>query len=122
VKSPAPFDGVAKQEERNALVSPRQAATLTPKAKRVTLRDGRHSGLRVLIVSPGLKASTMAKDEWRALCPKCLKTIEEPQYPAKKFSTHLNGRALRHAAEDRGMDHFVIVGAGAPGLGLAGPP
>jgi len=86
----------------------------------VTLRDGACLEYDSLIVSTGSKTSYYGKDEWRPYAPS-LKTVEEATIIRHKILYAFEW-AERSAteAEAREWLTFVIVGAGATGLELAG--
>jgi NADH:ubiquinone reductase (H+-translocating) len=115
----APLRGVVSKH-KNTEVLLGEAADIDPDAKRVTLRDGACFDYDSLIVATGSKTSYYGKEEWRHYAPS-LKTVEE--------ATTIRHRILyafewaeRSAteAEAREWLTFVIVGAGATGLELAG--
>src|SRR5713101_7135842 len=115
----APLRGVLSKQ-KNALVLLGEAADIDPDAKRVTLRDGASLEYDSLIVATGSKTSYYGKDEWRESAPS-LKTIEEATVIRHKILYAFEW-AERSAteAEAREWLTFVIVGAGATGLELAG--
>src|SRR5258708_13747549 len=89
-------------------------------AKRVKLRDGGSFDYDSLIASTGSKTSYYGNDAWREYAPS-LKTIEEATAIRHKL-LYAFERAERCASETdvREWLTFVIVGAGATGLELAG--
>ena len=97
-----------------------EAADIDPNAKRVTLRDGATLGYDSLIVATGSKTSYYGKEAWREYAPS-LKTVEEATAIRHKILYAFEW-AERSAteAEAREWLTFVIVGAGATGLELAG--
>jgi NADH dehydrogenase len=115
----APLRGVLSKQ-KNALVLLGEAADIDPDAKRVMLRDGASLDYDSLIVATGSKSSYYGKDEWREYAPS-LKTIEEATAIRHKILYAFEW-AERSAteAEAREWLTFVIVGAGATGLELAG--
>jgi len=115
----APLRGVLSKQ-KNALVLLGEAADIDPDAKRVKLRDGASLDYDSLIVATGSKTSYYGKDEWREYAPS-LKTIEEATAIRHKILYAFEW-AERSAtkAEAREWLTFVIVGAGATGLELAG--
>jgi NADH dehydrogenase len=115
----APLRGVLSKQ-KNALVLLGEAADIDPDAKQVRLRDGAAFDYDSLIVATGSKTSYYGKDEWREFAPS-LKTIEEATAIRHKI-LYAFERAERSVtdAEEREWLTFVIVGAGATGLELAG--
>jgi NADH:ubiquinone reductase (H+-translocating) len=115
----APLRGVLSRQ-KNALVLLGEAADIDPNAKQVKLRDGAAFAYDSLIVATGSKTSYYGKDEWREFAPS-LKTIEEATAIRHKILYAFEW-AERSAteAEAREWLTFVIVGAGATGLELAG--
>jgi NADH dehydrogenase len=115
----APIRGVLSKQ-KNTLVLLGEAADINPVAKRVTLLDGACLDYDSLIVATGSKTSYYGKDEWRPYAPS-LKTVEEATVIRHKILYAFEW-AERSAteAEVREWLTFVIVGAGATGLELAG--
>jgi NADH dehydrogenase len=115
----APIRGVLNKQ-KNAEVLLGEAADIDPDAKRVTLRDGGCFDYDSLIVATGSKTSYYGKEEWRQNAPS-LKTVEEATAIRHKILYAFEW-AERSAteAEAREWLTFVIVGAGATGLELAG--
>ena len=115
----APLRGVLSKQ-KNALVLMGEALDIEPDAKRVKLCDGDSFDYDSLIVSTGSKTSYYGNDAWREYAPS-LKTIEEATAIRHKL-LYAFERAERCAAETdvREWLTFVIVGAGATGLELAG--
>jgi len=115
----APLRGVLSQQ-KNTLVLLGNALDINPDAKRVKLRDGACFDYDSLIVATGSKTSYYGKDEWREYAPS-LKTVEEATAIRHKI-LYAFERAERSAteAEAREWLTFVIVGAGATGMELAG--
>jgi NADH dehydrogenase len=86
----------------------------------VTLRDRACLDYDSLIVGTGSKTSYYGKDEWREYAPS-LKTIEEATVIRHKILYAFEwAERCGHPAEAREWLTFVIVGAGATGLELAG--
>ena len=115
----APIRGVLNKQ-KNAEVLLGEAADIDPDAKRVTLRDGGCFDYDSLIVATGSKTSYYGKEEWRQNAPS-LKTVEEATTIRHKilYAFEWAERAATEA-EAREWLTFVIVGAGATGLELAG--
>ena len=115
----APLRGVLSKH-KNTEVLLGEAAEIDPDAKRVTLRDGACFDYDTLVVATGSKTSYYGNEEWRQSAPS-LKTIEEATAIRHKILYAFEW-AERSAteAEAREWLTFVIVGAGATGLELAG--
>jgi NADH dehydrogenase len=115
----APLRGVLSRQ-KNAQVLLGEAVDIDPDAKRVILRDGAALEYDSLIVATGSKTSYYGNDAWRAWAPS-LKTVEEATAIRHKILYAFEW-AERSAteAEARAWLTFVIVGAGATGLELAG--
>jgi NADH:ubiquinone reductase (H+-translocating) len=115
----APLRGVLSKQ-KNALVLMCEAIDIDPDSKRVKLQDGAGIDYDSLIVATGSKTSYYGNDAWREYAPS-LKTIEEATAIRHKI-LYAFERAERCANETDVRDWltFVIVGAGATGLELAG--
>src|SRR5215470_1063888 len=115
----APLRAVLSRQ-KNTEVLLGEAVDLDPLAKHVILRDGAHFPYDSLIIGTGSKTSYFGKDQWRGIAPS-LKTIEEATAIRHKL-LYAFERAERAASEDEARDWltFIIVGAGATGLELAG--
>ena len=97
-----------------------EAVDIEPDAKRVILRDGAAFSYDSLIVATGSKTSYYGHDDWRESAPS-LKSIEEATAIRHKILYAFEW-AERAATEEeaRAWLTFVIVGAGATGMELAG--
>jgi NADH:ubiquinone reductase (H+-translocating) len=106
--------------QKNTEVLLGEAVDLNPQAKKVVLRDGAEFPYDSLIIATGSQSSYYGNDAWRAFAPS-LKTVEEATAIRHKLLYSFE-RAERSAseAEARAWLTFVIVGAGATGLELAG--
>ena len=115
----APLRGVLSRQ-KNARVLLGEAVDIDPDAKRVILRDGAAFDYDSLIVATGSKTSYYGNDAWRDWAPS-LKTIEEATAIRQKILYAFEW-AERAASDEeaRAWLTFVIVGAGATGLELAG--
>ncbi len=115
----APLRGVLSRQ-KNARVLLGEAVDIDPDAKRVILRDGASFAYDSLIVATGSKTSYYGNDTWRQWAPS-LKTIEEATAIRHKilYAFEWAERAATEE-EERAWLTFVIVGAGATGLELAG--
>jgi NADH dehydrogenase len=115
----APLRGIlSKQKNTEVLLG--EAHDIDPHAKRVTLRDGGAFAYDSLIVSTGSKTSYYGNDSWREWAPS-LKTVEEATAIRHKI-LYAFERAERAGTpgESSSWLTFVIVGAGATGMELAG--
>jgi len=115
----APLRAVLSRQ-KNVEVLLGEAVDLDPAAKRVVLRDGGVFPYDSLIIATGSETSYYGNDHWRDFAPS-LKTVEEATAIRHKLLLAFE-RAERSAteAEARAWLTFVIVGAGATGLELAG--
>lgn len=115
----APLRSVLSRQ-KNAQVLLGEAVDIDPHTKQVQLRDGDRISYDSLIVATGSKTSYYGHDAWRNSAPS-LKTIEEATAIRHKILYAFEW-AERAATEEEARDWltFVIVGAGATGLELAG--
>jgi NADH:ubiquinone reductase (H+-translocating) len=115
----APLRGVLSRQ-KNVQVLLGEAVDLNPNAKRVMLRDGAAYSYDSLIIATGSQSSYYGHDQWREWAPS-LKTVEEATAIRHKLLFAFE-RAERSGseAEARAWLTFVIVGAGATGLEMAG--
>lgn len=115
----APLRGVLSRQ-KNTRVLLGEAVDVDPGTKRVTLRDGAVLEYDSLIVATGSQTSYYGNEGWREWSPS-LKTIEEATAIRHKILYAFES-AERAASEEeaRRWLTFVIVGAGATGLELAG--
>ncbi|HEY6269405.1 MAG TPA: NAD(P)/FAD-dependent oxidoreductase [Candidatus Acidoferrum sp.] len=115
----APLRGVLSKQ-KNVQVLLGEAADVDPAGKRVTLRDGATFGYDSLIVATGSQTSYYGNDSWREWAPS-LKSVEEATAIRHKILIAFE-RAERATTpeEARAWLTFVIVGAGATGMELAG--
>jgi NADH:ubiquinone reductase (H+-translocating) len=106
--------------QKNTEVLLGEAVDLDPDARKVILRDGGVFPYDSLIIATGSQTSYYGNDAWRACAPS-LKTVEEATAIRHKL-LYAFERAERSGseAEARAWLTFVIVGAGATGLELAG--
>src|SRR5713226_2358818 len=114
----APLRGVLSRQ-KNARVLLGEAVDIDPDAKRVILRDGASFAYDSLIVATGSKTSYYGNDAWRQWAPS-LKTIEEATAIRHKILYAFEWAERAATEEERAWLTFVIVGAGATGLELAG--
>ena len=115
----APLRAVLNRQ-KNIEVLLGEAMDLDPVAKRVLLRDGGAFPYDTLVIATGSRTSYYGHDEWRDVAPS-LKTVEEATAIRHKL-LYAFERAERAAteAEARAWLTFIVVGAGATGLELAG--
>lgn len=115
----APLRSVLSRQQ-NAQVLLGEATEVDPEAKRVILSDGGGCDYDSLIVATGSQTSYYGNDAWRESAPS-LKTVEEATAIRHKI-LYAFERAERAGTpeEAKAWLTFVIVGAGATGLELAG--
>ncbi|MGH9353054.1 MAG: NAD(P)/FAD-dependent oxidoreductase [Terriglobia bacterium] len=115
----APLRGVLSRQ-KNTRVSLGEAVDIDPVARQLTLVDGSGFQYDSLIVATGSQNSYYGNDGWRQWAPS-LKTVEEALNVRHKIlyafeaAERVSDPKVRHA-----WLTFVIVGAGATGLELAG--
>ena len=115
----APLRSVLSNQ-KNTQVLLGEAVDFDPAAKKVFLRDGGEYSYDSLIVATGTRTSYYGNDAWHDWAPS-LKTIEEATEIRHKLllAFELAERSTTEA-DARAWLSFVIVGAGATGLELAG--
>ena len=115
----APLRSVLSRQ-KNVQVLLGEAVDIDPDSRQVTLFDGAVFPYDSLIVATGSQTSYYGNDHWREQAPS-LKTVEEATVIRHKI-LYAFERAERAATESeaRAWLTFVIVGAGATGLELAG--
>lgn len=115
----APLRSVLSSQ-RNTEVLLGEAADIDPDSRRVILADGSVFEYDALIVATGSQTSYYGHDEWRPAAPS-LKTVEEATAIRHKLFFAFE-RAERAETEEEARQWltFVIVGAGATGMELAG--
>jgi NADH:ubiquinone reductase (H+-translocating) len=115
----APLRGVLSKQ-KNARVLLGEAVDVEPVAKRVILRDGTAFEYDSLIVATGVQSSYYGHDSWREWAPS-LKSVEEATIIRHKILYAFERAELAATPEEaHAWLTFVIVGAGATGLELAG--
>jgi NADH dehydrogenase len=115
----APLRGVlAKQKNTRVLLG--EAADIDPQAKKIILRDGAAFEYDSLIVATGSQSSYYGHDGWREWAPS-LKSVEDATAIRHKI-LYAFEHAERAASDEEAQTWltFVIVGAGATGMELAG--
>jgi len=115
----APIRAVLSHQ-KNVEVLLGEAVDIDPDAKKVHLADGGVFPYDTLIIATGSQSSYYGNDHWRENAPS-LKTVEEATTMRHKL-LYAFERAERAETveEERAWLNFVIVGAGATGLELAG--
>jgi NADH dehydrogenase len=115
----APLRGILSRQ-KNTQVLLGEAVDIDPAAKHVILRDGASFPYDSLIVSTGSQTSYYGNDGWREWAPS-LKSVEEATAIRHKilYAFECAERSMNEA-DARSWLTFVIVGAGATGLELAG--
>src|SRR5215475_10276890 len=115
----APLRSVLSSQ-KNTTVLLGEAADIDPDSKRVSLMDGSVFEYDSLIVSTWSKTSYYGNDSWQPFAPS-LKTIEEATAIRHKLFFAFE-RAERAETDEEAREWltFVIVGAGATGMELAG--
>jgi len=115
----APLRGVLSRQ-KNTQVLLGEVSDIDPAAKKIQLLDGATFDYDSLIVATGSQTSYYGNDSWREWAPS-LKSVEEATAIRHKI-LYAFERAERSASheESRAWLTFVIVGAGATGLELAG--
>jgi NADH:ubiquinone reductase (H+-translocating) len=115
----APLRSVLSHQ-KNVEVLLGEAVDIDPAGKRVLLADGGAFPYDTLVIATGSQTSYYGKDEWRENAPS-LKSVEEATSMRHKL-LYAFERAERAESEEeaRAWLNFVIVGAGATGLELAG--
>ena len=115
----APLRAVLRRQ-KNVEVLLGEAVDIDPSGKKVILADGGIFPYDTLIIATGSQTSYYGKDEWRENAPS-LKTIEEATAMRHKLLYAFERAERAESEEDaRAWLNFVIVGAGATGLELAG--
>jgi NADH dehydrogenase len=115
----APLRGIlSKQANTRVLLG--EASDIDPSAKQVTLKDGGILPYDSLIVATGSQSTYFGNDQWRDWAP-ALKSIEQATTIRHKILVAFEEAERATNAEERtAWLTFVIVGAGATGVELAG--
>jgi NADH:ubiquinone reductase (H+-translocating) len=115
----APLRGVLSRQ-KNTQVLLGEVSDIDPAAKTIQLLDGASFHYDSLIVATGSQTSYYGNDSWREWAPS-LKSVEEATAIRHKilYAFELAERVATHE-ESRAWLTFVIVGAGATGMELAG--
>ncbi len=115
----APLRSVlSKQKNTRVLLG--EAVDIDPEARHVVLRDRASIPYDSLIVATGSQSAYFGHDEWRAWAPS-LKSMEEATMIRHKILIAFEAAERTHDPDERrAWLTFVIVGAGATGVELAG--
>jgi len=115
----APLRGVLSRQ-KNTQVLLGEVSDIDPASKKIQLLDGATFDYDSLIVATGSQTSYYGNDSWREWAPS-LKSVEEATAIRHKilYAFERAERAATHE-ESRAWLTFVIVGAGATGMELAG--
>ncbi len=115
----APIRSILSRQ-KNTRVLLGEASDIDPKARRLFLNDGGDFEYDSLIVATGSKTSYYGNDQWRKWAPS-LKTVEEATAIRHNILYAFEAAEREHDPERRrAWLTFVIVGAGATGVELAG--
>ena len=115
----APLRSVLRKQ-KNTEVLLGEAADIDPTRNRIKLKDGAEFEYDSLIVATGSQTSYYGNDSWRHAAPS-LKSVEEATAIRHKILLAFECAERGTNPEDvRAWLTFVIVGAGATGLELAG--
>lgn len=115
----APLRGVlSKQENTRVLLG--EAVDINPAARQVSLKDGATLAYDSLVVATGSQSTYFGHDEWREWAPP-LKSIEDATMIRHKILLAFEAaERITDPEQRRAWLTFVIVGAGATGVELAG--
>jgi NADH dehydrogenase len=115
----APLRGVL-HKQKNTEVLLGEAADIDPDKNRIRLKDGAEFEYDSLIVATGSQTSYYGNDSWREFAPS-LKSVEEATAIRHKILVAFERAERANTMEEvKAWLTFVIVGAGATGLELAG--
>jgi NADH dehydrogenase len=115
----APLRAVLRKQ-KNTRVFLEDAVDIDPHRKLVVLRDGGHIEYDSLIVATGSQSTYFGHDQWREWAPS-LKSVEEATQIRHKILLAFEvAERIDDPDERRAWLTFVIVGAGATGVELAG--
>ena len=115
----APLRSVFSRQ-KNVRVLLGEVVDVDPASRRVVLADGAEFPYDALIVAAGAQSSYYGHDEWRQWAPS-LKSIEEATTIRHKILYAFEvAERLSDPIQRRAWLTFVIVGAGATGVELAG--
>jgi NADH:ubiquinone reductase (H+-translocating) len=115
----APLRGILSRQ-KNARVLMGEAQDIDPHAKQLTLRDGTSIPYDSLVVATGSQSSYFGNEQWSRWAPP-LKSIEDATAIRHKILLAFEAaERITDPAERQAWLTFVIVGAGATGVELAG--
>src|SRR5260370_23514847 len=115
----APLRSVFSRQ-KNTRVLLGDVVDVDPASRRVVLADGAEFPYDALIIAAGSQSSYYGHDNWRQWAPS-LKSVEEATTIRHKiFYAFEVAERLSHPGQRRAWLTFVIVGAGATGVELAG--
>ncbi len=115
----APLRSVLRNQ-KNTRVLLGEVVDIDPRAKRVALSDGDSLHYDALIVATGSQAHYFGNDHWRDAAPS-LKTLEEATSIRRKLLYAFEAAEREPDPQRRAAWlTFVVVGAGATGIELAG--
>ncbi len=115
----APLRSILNRQ-KNTRVLLGEAVDIDPSAKHVHLKDGATLEYDSLIVSTGSQSTYFGHDDWRKWAPS-LKSVEEATMIRHKILIAFEAaERISDLEERRAWLTFVIVGAGATGVELAG--
>jgi NADH dehydrogenase len=115
----APLRGILCGQ-KNVRVLLGEAVDIDPRARRIILRDGAEFEYDSLIVATGSQTSYFGHDQWSEWAPS-LKSVEEATAIRHKILYAFEAaERVSDPAQRQAWLTFVIVGAGATGVELAG--
>jgi NADH dehydrogenase len=108
------------RRQRNTVVLMGEVNDIDPAAKKVRLDDGGELAYDYLVVAPGSTHSYFGNDAWAPYAPG-LKTLEDAlEIRARILLAYERAERETDAAKRAAWLTFVVVGAGATGVELAG--
>ena len=108
------------RRQRNTVVLMGEVNDIDPAAKKVRLDDGGELAYDYLVVAPGSTHSYFGNDAWAPYAPG-LKTLEDAlEIRARILLAYERAEREADAAKRAAWLTFVVVGAGATGVELAG--
>ncbi len=115
----APIRGLLASH-KNTRVLLGEAVDINPQTKRILLQDGAEVEYDSLLVATGSQSTYFGNDKWKEWAPP-LKSIEDATIIRHKILLAFEAAERTHDPEERReWLTFVIVGAGATGVELAG--
>jgi NADH dehydrogenase len=108
------------RRQRNTVVLMGEVTDIDPAAKKLHLDDGGELGYDYLVVAPGSTHSYFGNDAWASYAPG-LKTLEDAlEIRARILLAYERAERESDPAKRAAWLTFVVVGAGATGVELAG--